>query len=201
MDLEAIQSDYKAALTRADAIMAEGKAIVEDAQALATCEEPTASTEDLGSLAREQIDPETAAPLQGTAEGQDEQGAAEAARAISGLEATGDFSALYDRMHPDAKTIVPREVVVGWFGGYFAGKETTGITVTGVHFVSWTWSVTGVTYSHTAGIFFVQPIRVNGEYTEIEDVVRLVQDDTGEWRWFFGCSTEFVNEQIDKYAP
>lgn len=122
-------------------------------------------------------------------------------RAISGLEATGDFSALYDRMHPDAKAIVPREVVVGWFGGYFAGKETTGITVTGVHFVSWTWSVTGVTYSHTAGVFFVQPIRVNGEYTEIEDVVRLVQDDTGEWRWFFGRSTEFVNEQIDKYAP
>lgn len=164
-------------------------------------EEPAASTEDPGSLAREQIESETAAPLQGTAEGQDEQGAAEAAIALSGLEATGDFSALYDRMHPDAQAIVPREVVVGWFGEYYAGKETTGITVTGVHFVSWTWPVTGVTYSHTAEISFVQPIWENGEYTEIEDVVRLVQDDTGEWRWFFGRSTEFVNEQIDKYAP
>lgn len=34
IDLEAIQSDYKAALTRADEIMAEGKAVVEGAQAL-----------------------------------------------------------------------------------------------------------------------------------------------------------------------
>jgi len=117
------------------------------------------------------------------------------------LEATGDFSILYARMHPDAQAFIPREAVVGWFADYYADKETTGITVTGVQFVTWTWPVTGVTYPHTAEVSFVQPLWVNGEYSEIEDVVRLVQDDTGEWCWFFGRSEEFVNEQISNYAP
>jgi hypothetical protein len=33
-----------------------------------------------------------------------------------------------------------------------------------------------------------------------DEVVRLVQDELGQWRWFFGRSIEFVNEQIALYA-
>jgi uncharacterized protein len=34
----------------------------------------------------------------------------------------------------------------------------------------------------------------------LEDVVRLVQDDDGIWRWFFGRSRSFVDEMIDLYV-
>ncbi len=50
----------------------------------------------------------------------EEQAAADAAIALSELEATGDFDALYDRLHPDAQAIIPREVVVGWYANEFA---------------------------------------------------------------------------------
>jgi hypothetical protein len=129
----------------------------------------------------------------------DAEAAAAAARALSRLEAEGDFDALYDRMHPDAQAIIPREAVVGWYGEYLADKETAELTVTDIQFVDWTWPVTGVTYPDTAEISFVQPFQENGSWTDVSDVIRLVEYD-GEWRWFFGRSSEFVEEQIAKYA-
>jgi hypothetical protein len=67
-----------------------------------------------------------------------------------------------------------------------------------VRFVEWTWPVTGKTYPITAEVSFRQPF-ANG--TVAEEVVRLVQDANGEWRWFFGRSREFVDEQIARHVP
>ena len=47
--------------------------------------------------------------------------AAAAAREFSVLEAARDFDALYERMHPDARAVVPRSAVVGWYESYFRG--------------------------------------------------------------------------------
>ncbi len=128
----------------------------------------------------------------------DEQEAATTAIELSQLEALGDFNVLYDRIHPDAHAIIPRAAVIGCYQNQFAPHGPGVATVTGVRFVEWTWPVTGQTYPYTAEVSFRQPF-ANG--TVLEDVVRLVQDTTGEWRWFFGRSHEFVEEQIARYVP
>lgn len=127
----------------------------------------------------------------------DEQDASTTAYELSLLEAAGSFDELYDRMHPDAQAIIPREAVVGWYENEFAPREPQPITVTGVQEVTWVWPVTGASYEDTAEVSFEQPF---GDGTVVSDVIRLVQDDTGVWRWFFGRSADFVEEQIALYA-
>lgn len=127
----------------------------------------------------------------------DEAMAAQVAVELSYLESIGDFNALYDRIHPDAHAIIPRSAVIGWYQNEFAPRGPGVATVTGIRFVSWTWPVNGYTYGYTAEVSFVQPF---ADGTVLEDVVRLVQDVSGEWRWFFGRSREFVEEQIARYS-
>lgn len=54
-----------------------------------------------------------ASPVAARVEIGEEQAAADAAVALSALEAMGDFDALYDRLHPDAQAIIPHDAVVG----------------------------------------------------------------------------------------
>lgn len=128
----------------------------------------------------------------------DAEAAAIVAVELSALEASSDFNSLYDRIHPDAHAEIPRAAVIGWFQNEFAPRGPGVSTVTGVNFVSWTWPVTGQIYPYTAEVSFTQPF---ADGTVVEDVVRLVQDRNGEWRWFFGRSREFVDEQIARYVP
>jgi predicted metalloprotease len=58
--------------------------------------------------------------------------------------------------------------------------------------------VTGDTYQGAAEVSFRQPFE---DGTVADDVGRLVPDAEGRWRWFFGRSREFVNEQIARYSP
>lgn len=115
---------------------------------------------------------------------------------ISVLESQGRFSRIYDQMHPEAQQLIPRSTVVGWYENEFGPLGPGEITVTDVQYVSWTWPVTGTTYPNTAEVFFVQPF---AEGTIVSEVVRLVEHD-GEWKWFFGRSPEFVEEQIASYG-
>ena len=66
-------------------------------------------------------------------------------------------------------------------------------TVIDVEFGPWTWEVTGETYPYTATVSFEQPF---ADGSVVDDVVRLVQDQNGEWRWFFGRTRTFVEAQI-----
>ncbi len=124
--------------------------------------------------------------------------AASIARDLSRLEADGDFDTLYDRIHPDAAAVVPRAAVVGWFTDVWAPLGPGVSTITGVSFGAWTWGVSGVTYPETAEVSFEQPF---ADGSVRSDIVRLVQDDAGEWGWFFGRDRAFVDEQIARYAP
>lgn len=126
------------------------------------------------------------------------EAAAEVAVELSTLEAEGEFDLLYDLIHPDARAEVPRGAVVGWYENDFAPLGPGEITVTGVEFVAWTWGVTGQTYADTAEVSYAQPFSVEG--TTVEGTVHLVEYE-GEWRWFFGRSREFVDEQIARYVP
>ncbi|GIW04074.1 MAG: hypothetical protein KatS3mg059_0694 [Thermomicrobiales bacterium] len=142
------------------------------------------------------------APASATAvyRSRDAQDAMQMAYYLSVLEANGQFNALYDLIHPDAHAIIPRAAVVGWYQNEFAPRGASPALITGVRFVVWTWPVTGVTYPYTAEVSFVQEFWDGGAQTVLQDVVRLVQDRYGTWRWFFGRSREFVQEQIDRYV-
>ena len=125
--------------------------------------------------------------------------AADAARELSRLEAERDFNALYDRMHPDARAVVPRSAVVGWYESFFANRETRELTVNDVAFEPWTWEVTNVTYDDAVTVTFVQPYSVDGTPTEVDGEVHLVPF-ADEWGWFFGATRSFVDEQVAWYG-
>ena len=126
-------------------------------------------------------------------------GAAEAVREFSVLEEARDFDALYARLHPDARAVVPRSTVVGWYDAFLADRQAGQATVTEVRAEPWTWGVTGVTYDDAITVFYTQPYVVEGTETEITGEVHVVPDDDG-WGWFFGASREFLDEQIAAYG-
>jgi predicted metalloprotease len=64
----------------------------------------------------------------------------------------------------------------------------------------WTWAVTGQEYDYAAHVSFRQPYVEDGEEQILEDVMYLVQDDDGEWRWFFGGTREFVELAIETFG-
>jgi len=126
--------------------------------------------------------------------------AMEMAYLLSVLESDQSFNALYDLIHPDARAIIPRNAVVGWFFEYFAPRGASPSVITGVRIVSWEWGVTGQVYRNTAEVSYRQEFWDDGAQTVEVDVVRLVQDDQGTWRWFFGRNQEFVQDMIDAYV-
>lgn len=120
-----------------------------------------------------------------------------AAAELSALEATGQFDALYDRMHHDAQAIVPRSAVVGWYTHDFAPRGPQPAKAIKVRFLDWTWPVTGKTYTRTADVAFRQAF---ADGSVVRDEVRLVKGADGEWRWFFGRDRAFVEDQIARYG-
>jgi probable HAF family extracellular repeat protein len=119
------------------------------------------------------------------------------AEELSLLEATGASDALYDRMHPDAKAIVPREAVVGWFAEASSTVGASKAEAKKVRFVPWTWAVNGKTYPDAAEVAYTQQL---ADGTVVRDEVRLVKDFEGNWGWFFGRDRAFVEEQIARFA-
>ena len=114
---------------------------------------------------------------------------------IARLEAKGLFDVLYGYMHPDSQAVVPEEVVVAWYEREFSDKVVGEPEITDVDFADWKWDVTGKIYRDAAAVSFVQAVVVDGEADEVEGVLHLVEDD-GDWKWFFGDSEEWVEEQI-----
>ena len=92
--------------------------------------------------------------------------------------------------------MIPPSAVIGWYQKDFLPRGPGVITVTGIQMRSWTWEVTGITYPNTAEVAFTQPF---ADGSVVNDVVRLVESD-GEWRWFFGRTREFVDEQIARFS-
>jgi hypothetical protein len=127
----------------------------------------------------------------------DAESALVAAEALSALETTGQFDLLYDRMHPDAQRVIPREAVVGWYQEEVAPRGSQPATAVKVRFIPWTWDVTGQTYPKTAEVAFEQ---LMSDGSVVRDEVRLVKDWHGEWAWFFGRNRDFVAEQIARFA-
>ena len=118
--------------------------------------------------------------------------AMETATTYSQFENTGNIWPLYQRMHSDAREIIPFYAVDYWYASDFTPRGPELIETTGVAFVDWTWEVTGTMYPGTAEVAYTQAF---ADGSTVEDVVRLVLEDD-EWRWFFGRDRAFVDEQI-----
>ena len=116
----------------------------------------------------------------------------EAAVSQSQLETTDNIYALYRQMHSDSRAEVPLYAVQSWYDREFLPLGPEVLEPTGVRSVSWTWPVTGKSYPGTAEVSFTQRY---ADGSVVNDVVRLVQED-GVWRWFFGRSRAFLDEQI-----
>jgi predicted metalloprotease len=129
----------------------------------------------------------------------DLEAAAEAVREFSELEEARDFDALYARLHSDARAVVPRSAVVGWYDAFFANRQAGPATITDVRLEPWTWGVTGVTYKDAITVEYTQPFVIDGVETEIAGEVHVVLDEDG-WGWFFGASREFLDAQIAAYG-
>src|SRR3954453_21073430 len=86
----------------------------------------------------------------------DSQSATDAAFLYSYLESIGDYNTEYDFIHPDARAVIPRAAVTGWFLDNYWPRQPQPAAITGIRFISWTWPVTGVTYPHTAEVSFTQ---------------------------------------------
>ena len=127
----------------------------------------------------------------------DSEAALAVAEMLSGLEATSGFRALYDAMHPDARAVIPREAVIGWYENEFMYRGEPAARAIKVRFISWTWGVTGQTYPETAEVALRQQLT---DGTVLRDEVRLVKDPFGNWSWFFGRDRAFVEEQIARYG-
>lgn len=119
------------------------------------------------------------------------------AEELSRLEVEGNIDRLYDRMHPDAQQIIPREAVIGWYQQELAMREAEVAHALKVRFIPWTWEVTGQTYSGTAEVAYQQRL---ADGSEARSEVRLVQDWHGNWSWFFGRDRAFVEEQIARFG-
>jgi hypothetical protein len=126
----------------------------------------------------------------------DPEAALATAEELAQLEVNADYEMLYARMHPNSKAIVSLSAVAGWYANEFAPRGPGAAQAIKVRFVDWTWLVTGTTYPETAEVTYVQDF---ADGSTVRDVVRLVRDETGEWRWFFGRDRAFVDEQIARY--
>jgi hypothetical protein len=118
------------------------------------------------------------------------------AEELSRLAVERRFEALYERMHPDAKEIIPREAVVGWYQEHYAPRGAEVAQPIKVRIAPWTWAITGKAYLETADVAYRQ--RFAGG-TEERDEAHLVKDWNGNWSWFFGRDRAFVEEQIARF--
>ena len=119
------------------------------------------------------------------------------AETLSGIEVSGKFYGLYDALHPDARAILPREAVSGWYEDAFPYTGESAARAVKIRFIAWTWEVTGRTYPETAEVSMRQTL---SDGTTLRDEVRLVKDERGAWSWFFGRDRAFVEEQIARYG-
>jgi hypothetical protein len=115
----------------------------------------------------------------------------------SRLEVTGQSVELYESLHPDAQSIIPSDVIAGWYANDFPYLGEPPAEAMKVRFVAWTWEVNGKTYPETAEVATRQQL---SDGRVLRDAVRLVKDANGDWSWFFGRDRAFVAEQIARYA-
>jgi predicted metalloprotease len=133
-------------------------------------------------------------------EEQDIAAATARAKQIFRLANQERYNAMYDLIHPDAHAVVPRVVAVNTFQELYALADVGRAEITEVTMGPWTWGVTGQTYDSAAHVDFEQPFVEDGEEKILQDTMYLVEGESGDWRWFFGGTPEFVELAIETFG-
>jgi predicted metalloprotease len=106
-----------------------------------------------------------------------------------------DYFDLYDRMHPDARNLIPRQAFFAWAQGD-AGMPADDPVEIVAELGEWTWPLTGDTYEETATITYRQQVERDGAVAEEERSLTLVREGM-RWRWFPNLDQATIDALID----
>lgn len=95
----------------------------------------------------------------------------------------GERFDLYDRMHPDARNLFPRQAFFIWLDGGGLPEPVDDPIIFAVEIGTWTSPLTGETYDDAATVRYRQVVLEDGTETTIESTQVLVADGL-RWRWF-----------------
>ena len=126
--------------------------------------------------------------------------ARETAQQILDSAVNGDYNAFFDKLHPDVLAEVPRDVALQAFA-YLYGQTSPGpATITDVKLGDYTWPVNDVTYPNTAEITYTQTFKNQQGKTQQGEFKMYLTPVDGQYRWFFGNSSAYINELIARFA-
>lgn len=129
--------------------------------------------------------------------GNDPMAAAEYLSRLENIDYIPPLYTLYSFMHDDAKALVPRATVIGWYQEDFQPRGPQQAVATSFTTLpKWTWPVSGASYSNVAEVSYTQAF---GDGSVVNDVVRLVFDN-GQWNWFFGRDRAWVEQQNLRFS-
>ncbi len=97
------------------------------------------------------------------------------------LEQSGP-AAVYDRVHPDVRNLLPRRAFVAWLDVQPFRDSIGDPVIEGISFEAWTSPTTGVPYPHTALVAFSQDAVGASSTIEVTTSWRLAFDGQ-QWRW------------------
>jgi len=126
---------------------------------------------------------------------------------ISRQRENGDWFDLYDRMHPSARNLLPRQALVNWAESGELSIPSDDPTIGEVTFGAWRWNVTGEIFMDAATVQYTQSVERNGSVIE-ESGEWVFVDDGQRWRWFPELSademstlTATVGAETNAYLP
>ncbi len=119
----------------------------------------------------------------GTATADDEAGVRAAIADLVRFEQDKDMVAFYDRMAPDARNLIPREVWLSWTTLAPRLVPTQAPAIVDVAFDTWTWPVNGQTYDNVAIVHLTQAGQLaEADAATSEDLtLHFIQEGT-RWR-------------------
>jgi predicted metalloprotease len=95
----------------------------------------------------------------------------------------GDFLALYDRLHPDIRNVLPRQDFLDWAASGDLPIPADDPVVSAVTFAEWTWPVGDERYDEAATVAFTQAVDRDGSAVNEPGAWTFVSDGQ-RWRWF-----------------
>ncbi|CAN5757264.1 hypothetical protein BH23CHL5_BH23CHL5_24850 [soil metagenome] len=122
------------------------------------------------------------------------------ARTLFEQAANGNFRAMYESMHPDARAEIPANVAIGFLNDVYSVALAEQAQIVGVDVGTWTWPITDTFYQDAAAVIYVMPVlNETGQPVWTEETLYFAWHD-GRWAWFLGSSREFVDQINAQYA-
>lgn len=115
---------------------------------------------------------------------------------LSRMRESGEIFEIYDRMHPDARNVFPRQAFLNWVESGGMAIPIDDPVIDGAVIADWTWDVTGEVFEDTAIVSYSQAVERNGVVVEERDDWIFV--DYGErWRWVPNLLGPEIAELVD----